>query len=45
MTAQGEGGFALSDPQVARWVEDTRERYNIPALVLLAMEPGRFTLI
>ena len=45
MTAQSEGGFALSDPQIAQLVEATRERYNIPALVLLAMESARFTLI
>ena len=45
MTAQSEGGFALNDPHIAALVEDTRERYNIPALVLLAMESARFTLI
>ncbi len=45
VTAQNEGGFALRDAVISQSVQATCDRYNIPALVLLAMESARFVLI
>ena len=45
MTSQPEGAFALTDPALSKRVEEVREKYRIPALVLLAMDSARFELI